>query len=112
MKSIVKSWGRRLTRWCIVAALIVQSLVLPAAADTSARPDPDGTTGRLDISEVSQAHSADGSVKHRISTFGPWRSRLLGRDATEFDLWIDLDADGSADRVVYFKSGVGNSRQR
>jgi len=91
----------------VLVAGMVLVLGLPARADRSIMKDVNDVSGRLDIDELHHGH-ADEGFKHRISTFSPWPSRLLRRRATEFDLWMDLDADGSPDRVVYF--GFRNKR--
>ena len=66
------------------------------------------------MSGISHAHSTDTSgaetYVHTVRTFAEWRSRLLRRDATEIDLWFNLDEDDAAERVVYIGFQKGQLR--
>lgn len=96
--------------WLGLIPSLMLVVALPAQADRVQVADSDDVAGRLDIVEVRHGHSDEGGITHRISTSSRWSSRLLRRDATEFDLWIDLDEDGAPDRVVYFGFRRGKLR--
>ena len=81
-------------------------LLLPAGAVAT---DPKDTGGKLDLRGVKAVQ--DGSLlRLKISTYGPWPSKLLqatghGRaTATGLTVYYDVNGDGTADftgRIVY-----------
>lgn len=103
---------RRIPQAIIAASLLLLPNV--AGADELRTPDSNDTRGRLDIASAIHAHATDGEgdalYQHAIRTFFEWRSRLLGRDATEIDFWFSIDDDDAPERVVYVKYKNGRLR--
>lgn len=90
---------------CGGTIVIVSGLLLGAAgADTSSVQDGNDTYGRLDIAQVRHGHrSIDGNPRfvHTIRTYGRWNAGLLdARPGRGFAIWLDRDANESADLVA------------
>ncbi len=97
---------RRVSILVVHALVLVLLVVKPVSATVEFETfsDPDDAKGRLDLDEVSQGErgaSGEKVLVHRISTFDPWPGRLLGRDATEVDVWFNTEGDERAEFVVY-----------
>ena len=98
-----------------LVVVLVFALLLPlvARADTRSFRDPNDARGPLDIRRVTHGHQKKGGDSffvHTVSTHKRWGSKLLGRDATEIDLWFSTDGDGRPDRVVYINHDDGRLR--
>lgn len=72
----------RRVRAVLVLCALSAVVVLPgtAAGDAGLARDPDDTPGRLDVRYIRHGHGTRAAlIRHRISTRGEWRNRLLRR---------------------------------
>jgi hypothetical protein len=98
--------------WWFAAAfgvIVAVALAMPGMARASSIADPDDVNGKLDVASVSQDHGATGPVTHTITTYGPWRSRVLGGShMSYFVLEIDTAGNAQPERfaIVYRAHGV------
>jgi hypothetical protein len=97
--------------WFPVAfgVVVAVAVAMPGLARASTITDPDDVHGKLDVAAVTQEHAATGPVVHTITTYGPWRSRVLGGNhQSYFVLEIDTTGNARPERfaIVYRAHGV------
>ena len=98
--------------WWFVAAfgvIVAVALAVPGMARASTISDPNDVHGKLDIASVTQEHAAIGPVVHTITTYGSWRSRVLGgQHYSYFVFEIDTAGNARPERyaLVYRDHGV------
>jgi len=109
---MTEEFRERHAGWWFAAAfgvIVAVALAMPGLARASAITDPDDVNGKLDIAGVTQEHAATGPVVHTITTYGPWRSRVLGGNhMSYFVLEIDTTGNARPERfaIVYRAHGV------
>ena len=97
--------------WFAVAfgVIVAVALAVPGMARAGTISDPNDVHGKLDIASVTQEHAAIGPVVHTITTYGPWRSRVLGGQHYSYFV-IEIDTAGNARperyALVYRDHGV------
>lgn len=86
-----------------IVSLAAISLVLTlsaASAWAATAPDPNDTSGKLDLSRITAIRRANGDAKITIKTYETWhKSTVAQGTGNNFRILIDINGDGVAEMV-------------
>ena len=86
---------------CVMVAVTVIALAVPALAHHTDQVDPDDTEGKLDLEQVAFDH--EGAPSWRMATFASWTVRSIW-DLGNFIVQLDTKGDAAADYVAVVRS--------
>jgi hypothetical protein len=80
--------------WAVI--LVAGLIAVPAtsSAHEAVRKDGNDTRGPLDLSSAAVGHKGDSAVTHTLTTFKPWKAKLL-QGGSYFVVAFDTDGDPS-----------------
>jgi len=84
---------------CVMVAVTVIALAVPALAHHTDQVDPDDTEGKLDLEQV----AFEGAPSWRMATFASWTVRSIW-DLGNFIVQLDTKGDAAADYVAVVRS--------